>query len=125
MKQFFCTLLALFAGTFLMAQGTATPDVGDGLSSDTYGGLAQFMEGIEWVYGFFVIVSGYLSTFIPGLNKIDKAVYRVLAVAIVIGAGFYFGAGSNLFNLVITYTVSTSFYETILKLFRKTPEVTS
>lgn len=120
MKQFFCTVVGLLIGTFLMAQGTTTPvaDPGAGLTPDTFGGLAQFANGIEWVYGFFIIVSGYLSTFIPGINKIDKAVYRVLALAIVIGVGFYFGVGSSLFNLVVTYAISTSFYETILKLFK-------
>lgn len=125
MKNFFCTIAALLVGTFLMAQGTAAPVVTEGLSAETYTGLSQFSQGIEWVYGFFIIVSGYLSTFIPGINKIDKGVYRVLAMAIVIGVGFYFGAGASLFNLIVTYAISTSFYETVLKLFRKSPSVTN
>lgn len=104
----------------VFGQGT---DFTDGaINEDTYSGLANFTESIEWVYGFLVIVTGYLSVFIPGLNKIDKSVYRVLALAVVIGAAFFFGGETSIFNLVITYTISTSFYETILKLFAKTPK---
>jgi hypothetical protein len=93
-----------------------------GLGTFTFTDLDSFMQGIEWVYGFFIIVSGYLSTFIPGVKKIDKGVYRVLALAIVIGAGFYFGAGTSLINLVLTYTFTTSFYEVALKLITKKSE---
>lgn len=94
-----------------------------GIGTFTYTDLDSFMQGIEWIYGFFIIVSGYLSTFIPGIKNIDKGVYRVLALAVVIGAGFYFGAGKSLINLVITYTFSTSFYEVLLKLVVKKKEL--
>jgi hypothetical protein len=114
------TFALILTSISVFGQGT---DFTDGaISEDTYSGLGNFTESIEWVYGFLVIVTGYLSVFIPGLNKIDKSVYRVLALAVVIGAAFFFGGETSIFNLVITYTISTSFYETILKLFAKTPK---
>lgn len=92
---------------------------GKAVDATTYTDVNTFSSGVEWIYGFLVIVTGYLSTYIPFFKNINKGVYRVLAVAVVLGAGFYFGAGVNLINLFITYTVSTSFYEVILKLLRK------
>ncbi len=91
------------------------------VGKDTYSSLQNFIGGIEWIYGFLVIVTGYLSNYIPLFKSIDKGVYRVLALAAVLGAGFFFGAGTSLINLFITYTVSTSFYEVILKLLKKGP----
>lgn len=92
-----------------------------GIGAFTYLNLDSFIQGIEWVYGFLILVSGYLSSSIPGIKKIDKNVYRVLALAVVIGVGFYFGAGASLLKLVITYTFTTSFYEVVLKLLAKKP----
>jgi hypothetical protein len=93
-----------------------------GIGSFTYLNLESFIQGIEWVYGFLILVTGYLSTSIPVIKKIDKNVYRVLALAIVIGIGFHFGAGASLIKLILTYTFTTSFYEVVLKLLtKKTP----
>lgn len=94
-------------------------DPGKGIDSTTYTNLTTFTQGIDWIYGFLIIVTGYVSKYIPMLNNINKGVYRVLAVAVVLGAGFFFGAGVNLITLLVTYTVSTSFYEVILKLLKK------
>jgi len=114
------TCVALFASTVLIAQGAADSLIpGTAVDGNTYTDVHTFSSGVEWVYGFLIIVSGYLSTYIPFFKNINKGVYRVLAVAAVLGAGFYFGAGVNLINLFITYTVSTSFYEVILKLLKK------
>lgn len=96
-----------------------TFDAGKGVDVTTYTNVNTFTQGIEWVYGFLIIITGYLSTYIPFFKTINRGVYRILAVAAVLGAGFYFGAGVNLINLFITYTVSTSFYEVILKLLKK------
>lgn len=99
--------------------GVDSLDTGKGINSDTYTSLDAFKGGVEWIYGFLVIVSGYLSVYIPYFKNINNGVYRVLAVAVVLGAGFYFGAGTSLISLLITYTMSTSFYEVILKLLKK------
>lgn len=93
-------------------------DPGKGVDADTYANLTSFTQGIDWVFGFLVIVTGYLSKYIPFIKSINQGVYRVLAVAVVLGAGFFFGAGTNLITLLITYTVSTSFYEVVLKLLK-------
>jgi hypothetical protein len=123
LQKFFSVILTVFftfTSIYVFGQEATVP--AGVISETTYTSLSEFIKGIEWVYGFLVIVTGYLSSFIPGLNKIDKAVYRVLALAFVIGAAFYFGGQASLFNLVVTYTISTSFYETILKLFVKSPK---
>jgi len=129
-KALFSLILILAASfsSMLIAQGTLDSLPGTAVGKDTYVSLDNFTSGIEWVYGFLIIVTGYLSTYIPFFKNINQGVYRVLAVAVVIGAGFYFGAGTGLINLFITYTVSTSFYEVILKLLKKgtseeTPQV--
>lgn len=116
------TFVFLFTTMSLFGQ-TVTPDYTDGaISTETYTTLEQFTKSIDWLYGFLIIVTGYLSAFIPFLKNIDKGVYRVLAVAVVIGAAFFFGGQSSIFSLVMTYTVSTSFYEVILKLLAKSPK---
>lgn len=124
-KMIFSILMTfgfLFTTMSLFGQ-TVTPDYTDGaISSETYTTLEQFTKSIDWLYGFLIIVTGYLSSFIPFLKNIDKGVYRVLAVAVVIGAAFFFGGQSSIFTLVMTYTVSTSFYEVILKLLAKSPK---
>jgi hypothetical protein len=123
LQKSFSVLLTMFLTLFAVtAFGQEVPTNG-AISETTYSGLSEFIKGIEWVYGFIVIVTGYLSAFVPGLNKIDKAVYRVLAVAVVVGAAFFFGGQASLFNLLVTYTISTSFYETVLKLFVKSPKI--
>ena len=76
--------------------------------------------GMEILYGAVVIIGGYLSAFIPGLNNIDQGVYRVLAWAIMTGIGFAL-FGSSIISLAVTYAISTSLYEVIFKLFRASP----
>lgn len=112
--------VCMFGVDAALAQAvTDSFDPGKGIDEKTYTNLTTFTQGIDWVYGFLIIVTGYVSKYVPVLNTINKGVYRVLAVAAVLGAGFFFGAGVNLITLLVTYTVSTSFYEVILKLLKK------
>lgn len=133
MKRKFLMVLTLVLWTsagVIFGQDTIdtipVPEIG--INPDTYTGLDAFTNSINWLYGILIIAGGYLSHLIPGLKKVGSGVYRVLSVAIVMGLGFFvFDAGSTLTSLIITYTVSTSFYEVILKLFKKSPapEVTT
>lgn len=76
--------------------------------------MDQWFGSMESVYSAIVVIGGYLSAKIPGLNKINNATYRVLAFATLVAAGFwYFGA--NIWGLAISYVFSTSFYEVVLK----------
>lgn len=108
------TLAFWSAATVVMAQ----------VDSTSYASNTGFANAVEWLYGGLIIIAGYISPFIPGINKISNTIYRVLALAIIIGIGFKFVAGTSILSLVLTYTFSTSFYEVILKLFSKTKSVT-
>lgn len=124
-KILYCRLLSvavIMLTMTLVAFGQDTTAV-EGLDPSTYSGLEPFIDGVNWVYSGLVVIMGYFSSFIPGIKNIKDSVYRVLALAIVVGAGFlFFDAGSSLFSLIISYTVSTSFYEVILKLIKKSPK---
>lgn len=121
--KFLSTLITLvfLAGAFMLFGQDVTIDTTAGVpvGEDTFESPANFAAGVEWVYGFLIILLGYLSPYIPVLNKINSGIYRVLAVAVVIGAAFFFGAGASVWTLLITYTMSTSFYEVILKLIQE------
>lgn len=83
--------------------------------------LAEWFGSIEQVYSVVVVVGGYLSAKIPGLNQITNATYRVLAFAILTGAGFWY-FGGDIIGLAINYFFSTSMYELILKPVGKSPK---
>lgn len=79
----------------------------------------DLFSGFETLYGALVIIGGYLSYLIPGLNKISKNVYRVLAFAILIAIIFVLNGWMTGVQALFTYALSTSIYEVILKLFKK------
>lgn len=81
-----------------------------------------FAGAVEALYGAVVIILGYLSPIIPGLNKIQKPVYRVFAIAIVLIIAFVSFGWAQVIPLLLTYATSTSLYELIFKLIKKTPE---
>lgn len=122
-----CIVAGLLLIPFLGIGQVPVDTVSDGtpISKTTYTSIETFSQSAEWIYGLLIILSGYLSPYIPGLKSIDKKVYRVLAAAVLLGIGFYFGAGSNVFNLFITYAVSTSVYELALKQQTSKKSITS
>lgn len=77
--------------------------------------------GMEMLYGALVVIGGYISAFIPGINKIDNSIFRVLAWAILTGLGFFLFGGKVL-SLALTYAASTSIYEIILKWIIRSPK---
>jgi len=98
-----------------------TVGMSEGIDSDTYISVDTFTKGVEWVFVFLVVITGYLSAYVPFLKNIDKSVYRVLAVAVVLGAGFYFTGTGNLMSLFFSYAAATSFYELLFKTLKRTP----
>lgn len=85
--------------------------------------ISEVFNGAEVLYGALVVIGGYLSAFIPGLNTIDKGVYRVLAWAILTGIGFAL-FGMPILTIAVTYAVSTSLYEVVFRLFKRSPNPT-
>lgn len=77
---------------------------------------------MEVVYGVLVVIGGYLSAFIPGLNKITVGVYRVLTWAVITGAAAIFFKGANVWGIAITYFVSTGLYSVLLRLIFASPK---
>lgn len=82
--------------------------------------LNEWFGSIEQVYSVVVVIGGYLSNKIPGLNQISNATYRVFAFALLTGAGFWY-FGGDIIGLAINYFFSTSMYELILKPVGKSP----
>lgn len=77
---------------------------------------------MEVVYGAVVVIGGYLSAFIPGLNKISVTVYRVLAWAIITGAAAVLFKGANIWGIAIAYFVSSGLYQVVLRLIFASPK---
>jgi hypothetical protein len=66
------------------------------------------------VYSAIVILLGYVSNYIPGLNKMAPA-WRVVAIGLIVAAMFVLMGSSNAFSLLFSYLAATNFYELILK----------
>lgn len=114
-NQVFSVLLfMLIAAEYGFGQGTGLEEIDISTPTALFG-------NIEALYGVLVIVGGYLSAFIPGLKKIDDGAIRVFTWALITGIGFALFSGTEVLNLSITYAVSTSLYEIILRWFRKSP----
>lgn len=68
-----------------------------------------------------MLLGGYLSWLIPGIKKIPNTTYRVLAVAVLIVAGCFTIGFGEIWQGALAYLFSTSLYEVIFKLFKRTP----
>ena len=77
---------------------------------------------MEVVYGAIVIIGGYLSSFIPGLNKITVGVYRVLTWAVITGAAVILYGGADIWGIAIAYFMSTGLYSIVLRLIFASPK---
>lgn len=102
--------LMLFFVVTMTGQDTTAVDVGT---------PGDFYSGYEALYGALVVIGGYFSHIIPGLNKISSNIYRVLAFAIITGGVFVTFGWMDGISALMTYAISTSFYEVILKFFAK------
>lgn len=89
---------------------------GEGINvTDPKQGYAFLLQNFEFIYGFIVILFGYISIRIPGLKKIKSGTYRIMTLAIIVGLGAWlFGLGS-IWELTLSYAISTSFYQLLLK----------
>jgi len=83
--------------------------------------LTDLLSWTDLLYGAIVILMGYVSQYIPGINKIPKTVYRVLAIGLIVGAMFLLMGKSNAFGLLFAFLSATNFYELLLKFIKKTP----
>ena len=61
------------------------------------------------------ILAGFLAYWIPGIRAIPKQTFRVLAFAIVAGAGFILFGVADFWQVALSYFMSTSIYEVFMK----------
>lgn len=117
--RIYCLILAglLIFAAGAGAQSIEVPPIAD-LTPETI-----FNSFVDPLYSAIIILAGYLSAYIPGLNKIKNTYIRVLAVALVSGLGFFLWKGSFT-KIVISYFFSSGLYEIILKNIFKTPKST-
>ena len=99
MKKFLTFTLLLLAVT-AQAQGEQTID-------DLFGGF-------EALYGALVIIAGYFTHLIPGLDKIPNNTLRVITFAIITGVAFVM-FGANAIGVVLSYAAAHGIYAIILK----------
>ncbi len=77
------------------------------------------------IYTIIMILGGYLSYWIPGINKIPNTTYRVLTWAILVIAGASVLGFGNVWQGALSYLISTNLYQVILKFIVKTPKPTT
>jgi hypothetical protein len=115
-------LLIVGAATALISQTAPPPsptEIIDTVRDATsWGDLLNIETGL---YVLLITIGGYLSAFIPGLNKISDGTWRVLTWAILVIAGAAI-IGKSVWIPAIAYFFSTSLYEIVLKWIVKSPK---
>lgn len=101
------SLMFIFASKIL-CQEVSFPDI------NTITPENLFTSTIEPLYGLVVVLSGYLSAFIPGVKK-WAPFYRVLAFALAAGVGFHLFGFASFWKLASTYFFSSGLYIIFLK----------
>jgi len=109
----FLALAFVFAGPVL-GQDVSFPDI------NTITPENLFTSTVEPLFGLLVILFGYLSAYIPGINK-WAPFYRVAAFALAVGLGFHL-FGASVWKLAFTYFMSSGLYAVILQHILKSPK---
>lgn len=128
MKKFISLFVAAFAVLLfpVLGFGQAVADtlVIPGPFPIEPGGVSLdfFLKWTDALFGALLIGVSYLSAKIPGINKIPRTAWRVVAIALVLGMGFLTLGKTLPLNLVLTYLIATKAYELIFSLIVKTPK---
>lgn len=80
-----------------------------------------FQASVEPMYGMLVILFGYLSAYVPGINNF-KPFTRVAAFALVVGLGLFLFDNGSVLKIAFTYFLSSGLYAVILKNIIPTPK---
>lgn len=80
-----------------------------------------FSSTVSPLYGILVVLSGYLSAFIPGIKKWEPF-YRVGAFALAIGLGIHLFGGASVWKLAFTYFMSSGLYVIFLRNILPSPK---
>lgn len=85
-------------------------------------GVDFYLPWVEAIYGAFVIIAGWLSALIPGVNKIPDKAWRIVAIAIVGAAIFVIAGWAKGISLLFAYLIATKVYELFVKPVSPTPD---
>lgn len=119
-KLFLLAITAITSITPLLAQDVVEfPDI-NALTPETI-----FQATVEPVYSALIVLFGYISAYIPGINRLNSYL-RVLAFGLVAGLGLYLFGGSDIWKVALTYLITTGllydgFIKRIVQLFKKNP----
>lgn len=115
----------LFLGIFLFSllatvMQAQNPTFGDLPPASDLTAENIFNSLVDPIYTGLVLVFGYISYLVPGLNKL-KVWYRVFAFALVAGLGFHF-FGVSILKVASSYLFASGLYLTILENIKKSPK---
>lgn len=116
--RFYCFALAAL---FIFCAGTLGAQSPDFPAIDTLTPETLFQATVEPLFGAMVILSGYLSAFIPGVKRLTPFL-RVIAFAVTLGLGFHLFGGASIWKLALTYFFSTGLYLTTIKNLLPSPK---
>ena len=112
------TFALLFISTAaLFGQAPDFPDVAT-LTPETL-----FASAVDPVYSALVLLSGYISAFIPGVKRFSPFL-RTVAFAATAGLGFHLFGGASIWKLALTYFITSGLYASFFKNIFASPKAT-
>jgi hypothetical protein len=69
-----------------------------------------FKTMIDPIYAVLVLLLGLISSWVPGLQKIDKKSIRVAAIGVVLGIGFITFGGAGFWKVALSYVFANFTY---------------
>ncbi len=69
---------------------------------------------VEPLYGTLVFLFGYISTFIPVVNR-WKPFLRVVSFGLIVGLGWFLFGGASIWKIAITYFLTSGLYAAFFK----------
>jgi lysylphosphatidylglycerol synthetase-like protein (DUF2156 family) len=110
-KTFAIMLLMCFSVAFLVAQNVGIP-----VEKPDFSTVTGVFSSFGILYTVLTWIGGYLSPFIPGINKIGDTFYRVAAMAVVILAAFLlFGFKIDVIAAVINFAIANLLHNGLIK----------
>jgi len=76
---------------------------------------------VEPLYGTLVFLFGYISTFIPVVNR-WKPFLRVVSFGLIVGLGWFLFGGASIWKIAITYFLTSGLYAAFFKNILPSPK---
>lgn len=118
MRIYLLTLACLF-----IACGLLTGQVPEFPPVETLTPESLFRQTVEPLYGLLILLSGYLSAYIPGLNRFSPFL-RVFAFALALGLGFHLFGGASIWQIALTYFFTSGLYDVFVRHILASPKAT-